>query len=276
MPDYKYDKADILWEATRRNEEYKKHYQNVLNEFPVNKIAQWVRDCQPGNERWNIQILIDPAITIDEIKKDIDSGKNPEEAHPYYHFLKQYPVIQHKIPKMDFSSKKAGVVNLDTIYVAPKDIKLMIQFSNLIKNRVVVSFDPKANDALIKKEIKKIRKKILKQDKERIKESQKKQKGKFYYPRDIDKYVGWLQKYDEIIDHFEKGNKSDQLTIQNGSFILPEGFNFTDVVPELPPKKGVEIVRQVRSARQLYKDSYEGAVKLIQSTPNIHFSHPRT
>ncbi|MBA7709774.1 hypothetical protein ES703_118699 [subsurface metagenome] len=123
-------------------------------------------------------------------------------------------------------------------------------------------------DQAITESVKKIKDKVL----ERIKrqtDALKKSGEIVCYPRDINKYIGWLRKYDEIADYLKKKPRDGHLSIQNGVIMVPKDFSFGAVVPNDTPGGKFE------SQRKAYKDAYEGAVKLIQSSPHIVFSAPR-
>ena len=99
----------------------------------------------------------------------------------------------------------------------------------------------------------------------------------------------WLKKYDEIINHFKKLPDA-KFSIEKGATVLNQKINFNIVAPVGSPAKvsGKEIdsveerkaqtkisVKEREAQTKKYKEAFEGAVLLIQSTPNIIFNIPR-
>ena len=87
---------------------------------------------------------------------------------------------------------------------------------------------------------------------------------------DIEKYIGWLLKYDEIVDYLRNIKVDESLTYEKGAVIVPDKFPFKNLVPNATP--GEEFERR----RKAYFEAYYGAVNLIQTTPDIVFSPSRT
>jgi hypothetical protein len=74
------------------------------------------------------------------------------------------------------------------------------------------------------------------------------------------------------LDYFKKlpGSK---FSIEKGATILNQKINFNIVAPIGSLKK--DSVKERESQTKKYKKAFEGAVLLIQSTPNIIFNIPR-
>jgi hypothetical protein len=95
-PKQKYQREDLVWEAVRRNELYKKDYSLLLQqESNKNReIAKFERLpwCLGYSLRWKMNGLRDSEISVDEIKEVIASGERlPGEVHPYYYLYKKSP-----------------------------------------------------------------------------------------------------------------------------------------------------------------------------------------
>lgn len=140
-----------------------------------------------------------------------------------------------------------------------------------VKDNIVLLFSPKSTDEEIFSAVKETKERVLKSIKEE--KVSLKQKGlRSYYQRDIDDYIGWLKKYDEINDYLIKKEGSDKLTYNNGAVLLPNNFSFKELVP-IDIDSALKLFDKIKDA---YKDAYIEAFKLIQATPNITFSPPRT
>jgi len=128
-------------------------------------------------------------------------------------------------------------------------------------------FDTKDN---IEKRIIKIKKEVIETVKEQIK-LLRDQKKIVLYPRNMNDYIGWLQKYSFIIDYLMK-NHSDYLTPKKGAYKLKtehENFSFQQLVSNGTSGDLLEL------ETKNYKTAYEKSVKLIQQTPDILFSPAR-
>ena len=80
----------------------------------------------------------------------------------------------------------------------------------------------------------------------------------------------WLKKYDEIVEYLRKTIGQDNLTKFNGVIVKPERVSYGEFVPN--DIEGEKFEGQ----RKKIKETYDGAVKLIQTTPDIIFSASRT
>jgi len=268
----KYAKEDLLWEATRRNEEFKEYYYKLIRR-QNGKIDRWKRLWDiPNNYRWKIPGAIDPSISVDEIKEKIDSGADRSDVHPYFKYFRdeKKSVIHHITPGLGAirNTGSSFIQHSDKVKIDTPLYKWMHNFIVTTKDRIVISISPLANYDIIEKEIKKIRKRALKNIKKDI-EDQKKNKA--YYPRDVGKYIGWLRKYDEIVDYLKEKKGADNLTIEDGVVMLPDNFSFVHIV-----RRKKTLPEKFEGQRKLYKETYEKAISLIQTTPNINFSPSRT
>lgn len=274
----KYTRADLLWEATRRNEDYKSDYISVLGkyrndlkdygsitELPYVSFKRWgIVMVKESETRLKIFGWLDPEIDVNEINKKISSGVNPLSVHPYAYLHElsitnpnMYYHLMQKSPGQHFSEQKID----DDIYVCIK--------KDLVRNRFLALIDPLSEDAFILKSIKQIKKKILKEMKREI-NSLKKKGEMVFFPRDVGDYIGWLKKYDSITDHARKQRGEAAITIKKGAVIIPDDFRFQDLVPDDTHGEKFE------GQRKAYRDAYRGAVHLIQTTPDIIFSPART
>lgn len=276
----KYTKADLIWEATRRNEVYKTDYLSMLekyrNEFKINDCASIRYLPYVPSVRWNILILkedsnkvrvygwLDPSVDVDTIKRELKTGVSPFSIHPYAHIEKlnktnpniYYHHLDRRSELACFSEHKID----DKIHVCVN--------ADFIGNKFLLLIDPLSEDKTIIKSVKDVKQKVLKRIK-READLLRKNQHIILYPRDIENYIVWLKKYDQIIDYLKKTKINDKLTIKNGAVIVPNGFRFVELVPNNTPADKFE------GQRKAYKEAYEGAVKLIQSTPNLFFSPSR-
>lgn len=270
MIDASYGKADLLWEATRRNEEYKSLYNQVIGQMD-DAESKLKRVWHPGTYRWKIHGLLNPSISIDEIRARIKGGADPNETHPYYYLFEseRQGIIWHQVPDIE-----PGCLNDSTSHSAETETNSSdcIWYQNLrtiTQERILVSINPMTSDRVIFEEIKKLKKgsrHILKDELNELKA-----KGKrTYYPRDIDKYIGWLKKYTEIVDYLGKKFGADRLSASNGVITLPDGFSFFEMVPNDTPGK------QFAGVQKANKIAYTEAVILIRSSPHIRFQPHRT
>ena len=95
---------------------------------------------------------------------------------------------------------------------------------------------------------------------------------KSYNPLKIKQYIGWLRIYDEIVKFLEEKNGADNLCIENGAVIIPDGsiFRYVLLNDNTPSDQGFE------SRRKFYKKAYEESKIMIQTTPNLNFTPSRT
>lgn len=279
MPKNIYTKEDLMWEATRRNEEYKSEYFSLLkkyrNELKDNNYCG--RLPYDSTERWDVLLFDetdnrtlfgwqDPSVDIDQILEEIASGASPFAVHPHKHkhvasmtdpYLYYHHMIDPGDPLANFSEHS---IRKETYVCIEKE---------QLGNRFLLVIDPLSEDESIMKVIKQIKKEILGNIKKET-DTLKKKGETIFYPRDIVKYIGWLRKYDEIIDHVrnEKGEK--YLLISNGVLTISDNVSLKEMVPSDTHADKFE------GQWKAYRDAYKGAIQLIRSAPHIVFSPSRT
>ena len=173
MSNIKYTKADLMWEATRRNEDYKNDYAQKLkqyrDDYKNNLDINIVYLPYPSSDRWEIAMPIlkenrsiikilgwlDPRVDIDKIKKEIDSGAPALSVHPYAHTLEYnmtnpnmyyHHIYQPSQKNNYFFEHHIKGLNPDTdVYVCIKKY--------FIRDRVLLLIDPTAEDKIIMKSI---------------------------------------------------------------------------------------------------------------------------
>lgn len=158
MAKIKYIKADLLWEATRRNEEYKEFYRQVSSQTS-GETSKWERIWHPGNYRWKIQGLLHPSISVDDIREKIKAGSDPNEVHPYFYMFdgEHKAVVQLHIPKFQSDCLNEPIVHLNTIKIDSSEYKWFQQLKTIANDRILLSINPMATDKAIIKEIKKLK-----------------------------------------------------------------------------------------------------------------------
>lgn len=258
MTKVKYKKEDLLWEATRRNEEYKAYYYKLI-EKQSDEVDKWKRIWNPyNNYKWKIPGAIDPSIDVDEIKEKINSGADPLEVHPYFRFFRdeKKAVIHHTTPELGAirNTRPLSIHHSDKVKIDAPLYKWVHDFIVTTKNRIVISINPLATDKTIKKEIKKIKDRALRNIKKET-EDLKKNKERVYLPRNIGQYIGWLRKYDEIVDYIKEKKGVDNLTIKDGIVMLPDNFSFLHIVRRKKP-----LLEKFEGQRKLYRTAYKGAI----------------
>jgi hypothetical protein len=257
----KFNKADLLWEATRRNEDYKSLYFEVVGK-DVQDI--WKRIWHPWNYNWKMDGLLHPDITIDDIKTKIELGCKVELIHPYYYILK--PIVQYE----DLNSLRKDLLDME-VSIKIDDYRYRCYINSIIdryigdSSRLLFSIDLMGDDLKITKRIKSLKKKFRKNYKLICSNNAE----RLFNPIKIDSYIMWLRKYDKIVQYLDGQYGRDNLIIDSGAIVIPEKFSFNEVVPG-DTKKNFE------TERKAMKEAYEGSVLLIQKTPNIKFSFPRS
>jgi len=270
MTDSSYCKADLLWEATRRNEDYKRLYEEVAGSRNEDK-SKWERIWHPGNFRWKIHRLLHPSLSIDDIRAKIDKGADPNEVHPY-HYMFEYEhqaIIQHHVPKIDSTDNDNPNRAQDGVKIDSDDYKKYQEFRAIVSNRILLSINPMTRDKDILPAIKKLKKDKRINIKQEL--DAKKVRGKrSYYPRDINSYIGWLLKYTEIVEHLTQKFGAQGLETDDGIIVLPAKFSLAEVVPDDTPAEKFE------GQRKAYETVYQKSIDLIRSSPDIVFQAHRT
>jgi hypothetical protein len=144
-------------------------------------------------------------------------------------------------------------------------IKNIIDRYSIETGRVLFSLDLMGDDCKIINMIKSLKKEFRKKYKLACSNNVK----KLFNPTKINSYIMWLKKYDEIVNYLYNQYGRDDLKINSGAVMIPDKFSFKEVVPG-------DTTKVFETARKAMKEAYEGSVLLIQQTPNIKFSMPRT
>ena len=127
-------KADILWEATRRNENYKKGYYDALKKYqkkyPDQSRENFKRLPSPDTDRWKINMFglnpiarqwctfcwLDPEVTVEEIW-DAILERNSTVIHPYTHLFPDERTTKTLTKNLEKKTgKKYGKVFLQSYY----------------------------------------------------------------------------------------------------------------------------------------------------------------
>jgi hypothetical protein len=289
LPSQKYQREDLIWEAVRRNELYKADYRRLLKKESNKKkeISKWER--LPRGLRyslcWEMDGLLDPEITIDEIKEVIASEERLRSVvHPYYYLYKKKP------PVIQFKVKTSIYVPEEIIYghefsILKSDPSAFVIPKRFLIDKIIIAIDPEAGDSRIIGEIKKIKQKALTQLEEELQkaiESKSPREINYdndddksqitkrtYYARELDSYIGWLKKYDQIITEYIRKNTAKGLILNDqGALELPKKCYFPDFVLTDKDKKYATIVKA-------WERAYDEAIILIQSATDIKVAPPR-
>ena len=282
MSKVKYEKEDLIWEAVRRKEFYKTCFamefdkDKSKNEFLRKRILCGI--CR-------VNFPLDPSTKIDDIKKKIASGANPADVHPFYGYLEKWqkPAIHHVIPEFAY----AGWHRLKDHESEKIQDRFdeYLQWSNElfrnIEDRIIISIDPLASDMAIADEIKKIKSEALKNakavskakimNKQNVDDSDEDDDifpEKTYMPRGIGNYIGWLEKYDQILEK-AKESKGEKNLISDGLVVrVPKDFSFNEMVSNDAGEK-------YESEKRAYTDAYKNSVEMITNAPWLLFSEAR-
>lgn len=281
MSDQKYTKADLLWESTRRNQDFRNYYSSLkrymdeYNQRKLTDIPSNARKLLRPLTKWAIRImftsnepllprlleLLNPLNEIDHIRDKIISGTPIYKVHPYAYIdeLEQMESdnFYHRTMFDEFGSLfiEKRVDGVDYICINKQ----------LIGNNIILLLPPTSKEAIIVRKIKEIRKLILTQIKDEV-NSLKVNGELICYPRDINDYIGWLNKYDEVVNYLESLKDDELLQYDDGAVVLPNKFPFKKLVPIDTPAD------QFEGKKKAYIDAYKGAVKLIKTSPYITFS----
>jgi len=300
MENPKYTKADLIWEATRRNEDYKKDYKEVYDKYIVtnhmDNIASLKRIPDEKPNKWKIRMdgglgfetyyWLDPTTTLENIYAEIKETGN-SRLHPYYRLFRspvkindsfyhgQAWIETHNVAYLENHEKEnndvkatSGFFRLEIEISDEKSLNLICVDERDIEDQVLLTIHPLNTDEEIKNHVKKIKNKALRSIAAKI-EGLKKNGVETRYPPDINDYIGWLQHYDIIIDFYIKNNNGVEFVIKKGAIVLPEKFDYEPLIP-------LDIPRQdVSYQMQKFKEDYEDAVLIIQSTPDLVFSLAR-
>jgi hypothetical protein len=274
-----YEKEDLVWEATRRSELYKTIYNE---EFAKNSSSYRLMVC---HRILRTNLLLDPSIKIDEIKKKIKLGADPADVHPYHGYFetRQKPAIRHAIPGVPFDGwERVRATEPEKSQDRfDKYLKLNEEFFYDTCTRVIISIDPLARDEDIFNEIKKIKNDVLEnrrtasvvqlmntQNVDGSDDDDDILPKKTYAPGKIASYIGWLEKYDQIVEKIKEIEGEENLVKYEGIVKIPKGFSFSRMVSDCPQEKH-------EGQRKAYKKAYEDSVEIIKNHLDLPFSKAR-
>lgn len=297
MEPEKYIKADLIWEATRRNEDYKKDYKEVLDKYiktnQMDNIEFLKRIPDEKPNKWKIRMdgafpfetyyWLDPTTTLENIYAEIKETGN-SRLHPYYRLFRPpvkindsfyygQPWIEtHNVANLENHEKEdndvkatSGFFRLEIEISGEKSLNLICINERDIEDQVLLTIDPLNTDEEIMSHVKEIKNKALRNIAPKIEELKK--KGiTTRYPQNIGNYIVWLQKYDIITNFYLNDNNAGEITTKNGAIILPQKFDYEPLIPLDIPRKDVSY--QIQKYEEIYKE----AVLIIQSTPDLVFS----
>jgi hypothetical protein len=253
--EHKYQREDLIWEAVRRNELYKRDYYHLLwkkcieivncEKYPIfndltgcNKSLsynpdKYINETNRALESfkwqklpyfityfgWEMLWLFNPEIDIDEIKVAIASKLLEEKDHPYHHIYKQkrYPVIQLAVPGSELNQKK--VIPKYYFIESANDHSILCIKKNILKDRLIISIDPKSDETQITAEIRKLRKSAAYKIKIKGKGGDD---SMLYNPSRIDTYIRRLRLYDAVITNYRKKISNNAVSSEDGALILPK------------------------------------------------------
>ena len=87
--------------------------------------------------------------------------------------------------------------------------------------------------------------------------------------RDIERYIGWLEKYDQIVEKIIE-LKGEENLIKNQSVVeVPNDFSFGEMVPN-------DLGGKFEGQRRAYRNAYKNSVEMITKAPYLLFSEARS
>lgn len=285
-----YAKEDLLWEATRRRQDYRDAYRTVFETQVTNKEqhSRWDRLWSDNYcTEFLMSGLLDPSITIDDIYTKIKETPllNVGKIHPYK-WLFNPPVMYYVTPH--------SLCNLDTDL--PKTILLKCKihpgYVNIkeddVRAKLLIAIDPLASDDVILESIKTLKHlanmvydsnmdtihmigsyplSYFTHHKGTIIPSTKKHAENTLNPLSINSYMEWLNIYDNVIDYCMQN--AIGLQIVDNAYQPPKEFSFKQVVPNGTP--GLDFEKTEKRLR----DAFRGAQKLIRMGCRIKFQPSR-
>ena len=281
--EYRYEKEDLVWEATRRSETYKSIYNKQFDEEFAKNSSTYNRKLSSLLE---LNFLLDPSTKIDDIKKKIKLGANPAKVHPCYGFFETWPkpAIHHVIPEFTRSGweRMRATESEESQVRLNKYLKWSDEFFDETDGRIIISIDPMAKNEDILDEVKKIKNEAIenrrvalkaqlmtKQNVEESDENDGRYPEKTYMPRDIGKYIGWLEKYDQIVEKITEIEGEENLVKDGFVVKIPEDFSFEKMVANDCPGNKFE------GQKRAYRDAYKNSVEMITKAPWLLFSESR-
>ncbi len=268
-----YSREDLLWEATRRNEDYKKYFADRQKENSV--------DLEPlftatGNDKWKMdKEVLDPSIDIDLIKKKISDGEDPLTTHPFYFLYNRITdsAFIHEIPRISTRSfkrdkKVTGEKKFKAVFTIDEGVKLR-KFLLKSRGRIIISIDPCQDQEDVIEHIKK----ILPDERKRFKDITNKNSITINVGS-IDYNIECLRGYDKIIAEFYKRKTpEEQIEIVDAVINKPKSINWTEIYDILVDGNVSADLQEYYSDR--ISKVYNKAVKLIRAAPNILFRPAR-
>lgn len=288
-----YTKEDLMWEAVRRNENYRRYYRSARAWRRKSGVEEGTLpnhgfDHFPLHPQYKMYKVFDPKTDIQTIKGLIENGSWPEDVHPYYHFTrreKEHPIRHHTLPDYPYARsnkrdrREYGFERFDD----NRDYFTIRK--SAVANRVVISFDPLLSEKEVVAEVKKLRGRLLREYKEtwekRIQKdiadnAKRKTKCKrtiskslTCYPRDIPSYLEWLKTYDDVLSNARK-QRCRIKVIAGVKEVVDDRFDIMVIVPA----EGSE--KQLHNKKRIMSDNYTKAIQLIRIAPDIPFSPSRT
>ena len=218
---------DLIWEATRRNENYINDYNEFVEENRKMENENLFHSGQP----WNLKNgLVDPAITIKDIKKKIAAGDPPEKVHPYWHLRDKYYIKTEAAVIFHDVQDDNEVVEPNYRRVPPSKDFFNYTFNDsspegyvyrcidkvVVSDRIVLSINPLANDDEIVDAIKEKKDKLKKE----MRKTLEKKKSFYPTPGKIERYIEQLKKYDELVRVWQI-DYEEEIKINNGIYEVP-------------------------------------------------------
>jgi hypothetical protein len=252
-----YSKADLLWESTKRNEDYKSIYYELAN--ANSPKTKWDKIYNFGAYRWMTNGFLDPSISSEQINNKILNGEIEEGFHPYYHYFAKKEIRHHVIPTSILRplSEKNDTEEYHRL------IGWLCTEGFDETNRIFISFDIGENDDSIGRAIRKIKREL----RLKLRKHEPGLQEESFNPAKIKYYIDWLIEYDRMVEHL-KVNMPSEIKIIDGAICYIK-MDFSIFIPQdSKPEYRASRIKQRREA-------YEGAVRLIQMTPHIPFKISR-
>ncbi len=254
----KFYPIDLMWEGTRRNEEYKREYQDFVSS---NDSGLWY------SGKWLIfPKLFDPTISIHTIKERLLAGERFEEVHPYWQEFKRGAVSAHQLPPPD--SHCTSLANCDRIggdffLIESLHHRHYYCISEMeLAGRLVVSINPYSTEASVKKAIEK----IMKAEKTRLRKKSQGEGTLSARPDHIEGYINDLEKYDQLVKTWHDP-KYGSLKEERGFLLKPKKYQWHwDMLPSTRSDK-----KERSSSNRAHTRFYNNVKYIIQNTPNLEF-----
>jgi len=272
-----YFEEDLLWEATRRNKNYIRDYNMILEKFKAeNPDRNFDGDdfvIEIESEEWQMAFFVNPEVDIDTIKKKIQDGQDPKKIHPYF-----LPVNNAK-KQLQYDNKNNEISILipkgDSYEAVPFETGI-ITFRRMlfVRQSILLTVNAYTDEKRLVKYIQDYLKKV------RTLRSKSYAKFDDYYnPIKIKSYIGWLKTYDEIIAEAKREKNTAKFKIENGAEIVPDDFSFyKEASKEFLEEQQAYRRKKGRnddtylihdSRRKMRSNNYNKAVKIIQETPDL-------